>query len=154
MRKSIFLTFLLAPVVVAAQEGDAFRTYRFQDFSERYEATLEILDTDDVFRPGVIRVFDRDDPQTPVIEIESEELVLDLDGDEVRANVQELPYGEQSLILSGDFNFDGAEDLAVMDGQFSCYHGPSYQVYLETDEGLRHSEAFTRLGQEDRKSVV
>lgn len=35
-----------------------------------------------------------------------------------------------------------------MDGQYSCYHGPSFQIYLETEEGLKHSPEFTRLAQE------
>lgn len=47
-----------------------------------------------------------------------------------------------------DFNFDGKNDFAIMDGRFSCYGGPSFQVYLATANGFRHSPEFTRLAQE------
>ncbi|MCW1777480.1 hypothetical protein NB693_24540 [Pantoea ananatis] len=107
------------------------RSYELQDFSDRYRATLEVEDNDGVFRPGIVRVFARGNA-TPLLEVASPELVVDTDakGTKVKANVHELPYGEQSVLIYDDFNFDGIKDLAVMDGQNSCYHGPSYQVYL------------------------
>lgn len=123
-------------------------TYRFQKFSDRYSATLEILDNGEVFRPGIIRIQENRTGAT-VIEVKSDELVLDTKDGQVKTNVHELPYGEQSLIISDDFNFDGVPDLAVMDGQFSCYHGPSYQVYLATATGLEHNEELTTLAQEN-----
>ncbi len=124
-------------------------TYPLENFSERYRATLEISDQDEVFRPGIIRVYDKQG-DVPLIEVSSEELVLDQQtgSEEVRANVHELPYGEQSVLVYQDFNLDGIKDLALMDGQFSCYHGPSYQVFLGTAEGFRHSASFTELAQD------
>ena len=35
-----------------------------------------------------------------------------------------------------------------MDGQNSCYHGPSFQIYLATENGFEKSLEFTRLAQE------
>ncbi len=35
-----------------------------------------------------------------------------------------------------------------MDGQNSCYHGPSFQVYLATGKGFQYSPDFTALAQE------
>ncbi|MDQ1091721.1 hypothetical protein QE400_001134 [Xanthomonas sacchari] len=124
------------------------RSYDLQDFSDRYRATLEIEDGDGVFRPGIVRVFARGNA-TPLLEVASSELVLDTDGKsgKVKANVHELPYGEQSVLIYDDFNFDGIKDLAVMDGQNSCYHGPSYQVYLGTADGFEASPGFTELAQ-------
>ncbi|WP_369934720.1 XAC2610-related protein [Xanthomonas tesorieronis] len=124
------------------------RTYAVQDFSTRYRATLEIEDNDEVFRPGIVRVFARGNA-TPLIEVASPELVLDTDakGGKAKANVHELPYGEQSVLIYDDFNFDGIKDLALMDGQNSCYHGPSYQVYLGTADGFAPSPEFTELAQ-------
>ncbi|QNH23070.1 hypothetical protein HEP73_04021 [Xanthomonas sp. GW] len=123
-------------------------TYKVQDFSERYRATLEVEANEEVFRPGIIRVFARGGT-TPLIEVASPELVLDTDakGGKVKANVHELPYGEQSVLVYDDFNFDGIKDLALMDGQNSCYHGPSYQVYLGTADGFELSSEFTELAQ-------
>lgn len=150
----------LSPVVAGATEtrgemdaahfqGLARSTYALERFSERYRATLEIADLDDVFRPGIISVYAQDGGPA-LLQVRSEELVLDkpTGSDEVRVNIHELPYGEQSVLVYEDFNLDGIKDLALMDGQFSCYHGPSYQVFLGTADGFRHSESFTRLAQE------
>ncbi|MBO9829504.1 hypothetical protein J7373_14725 [Xanthomonas sp. A2111] len=124
------------------------RRYDLQDFSDRYRATLEIEDSGEVFRPGIVRVFARGNA-TPLLEVASPELVLDTDAKsgKVKANVHELPYGEQSVLIYEDFNFDGIKDLAVMDGQNSCYHGPSYQVYLGTADGFEADADFTDLAQ-------
>lgn len=125
---------------------------RFQiiGFSDRYEGFLEIAKgyEEEVFKKGRISIIEQK-TKKKLFTIESEELSYDLDGDgKVITNVSEIPYGEQSIIISGDFNFDRRPDLAIMDGQNSCYHGPSFQIYLETDKGLVHSEEFTRLAQE------
>ncbi|WP_279361727.1 XAC2610-related protein [Xanthomonas sacchari] len=124
------------------------RRYDLQDFSDRYRATLEIEDSGEVFRPGIVRVFARGNA-TPLLEVASPELVVDTDAKsgKVKANVHELPYGEQSVLIYDDFNFDGIKDLAVMDGQNSCYHGPSYQVYLGTADGFEADADFTELAQ-------
>lgn len=66
----------------------------------------------------------------------------------IETNILELPYGKQSIIIFEDFNFDGIKDLAIMNGQYSCYHGPSFVVYLEIDSKLEFSSEFTQLAQE------
>ncbi|MDR2365938.1 MAG: hypothetical protein LBD68_08830 [Zoogloeaceae bacterium] len=154
MRVSIMLAMLLAPILslaaaVAARAEPV--TFDVGEFSERHYArvTVEREALGEVFIPGVIRVYDRKHPGKPIITIESEELTFDVDEGKIRANVHELPYGEQSLLIHEDFNFDGKKDLALMDGQFSCYHGPSFQVYLANDKGgFTHNEDFTGLAQE------
>jgi len=130
-------------------QGLSRSTYQLEQFSERYRATLEISDADDVFLPGIISVYAKDGGPA-LVQVRSEELVLNKQNgsEEVRVNVHELPYGEQSVLVYQDFNLDGIKDLALMDGQFSCYHGPSYQVFLGTADGFRHSESFTRLAQD------
>ncbi|GAO96405.1 hypothetical protein PSA5_26825 [Pseudomonas syringae pv. actinidiae] len=49
-----------------------------------------------------------------MIRVQSDELVLGTDPKtgEVKTNVHELPYGEQSVLIYQDFNFDGIKDLA------------------------------------------
>lgn len=134
----------------AAFESAAKTTYNLQDFSEHYRATLEVSDRDDVFRPGIIKVYDKKSGAT-LIQVQSDELVLDTNPKtgKVKANVHELPYGEQSVLIYEDFNFDGIKDLALMDGQNSCYHGPSFQVFLGTANGFQHSDSFTELAQDN-----
>jgi len=146
---SSFATETFGEIDTAHFQGLPRVTYPLENFSERYRATLEIADQDDVFRPGIISVHDKQGGPA-LIQVSAEELVLDLQtgSEEVRTNIHELPYGEQSVLVYQDFNLDGIKDLALMDGQFSCYHGPSYQVFLGTADGFRHSAAFTELAQQ------
>ena len=131
----------------AAAPAMAQQTYRVENFSPAYFGRIYIADTSSVFSPGWIAIYSRK-THRQVLRVESEELALNLHNGTALANIQELPYGEQSLIISKDFNFDGRPDLALQDGQNSCYHGPSFQVYLATATGFVHSAAFTRLAQE------
>lgn len=39
-------------------------------------------------------------------------------------------YDDQGMIQIGDFNFDGALDFAIQDGNSSCYGGPSEKSAL------------------------
>jgi hypothetical protein len=129
-------------------EAAAKTTYSLQKFSDKYRATLELSSDDDVFRPGIIKVYDQKSGAV-LIQVQSDEMVLDTNPktDEVKANVHELPYGEQSVLIYEDFNFDGIKDLALMDGQNSCYHGPSFQVFIGSKDGFTHSDSFTDLAQ-------
>lgn len=123
-------------------------TYEINGFSEKYKGKLTIKNgfEDDVFKKGEISIYDSN---KNIITIASEEFTFELTSDgSIETDIVELPYGKQSIIIYQDFNFDGKKDLAVMDGQYSCYHGPSFQVYIETGDGLKHSPEFTRLAQE------
>jgi hypothetical protein len=125
-------------------------SYEITGFSEKYKARLHIDEgyETEIFKRGTIVIIETN-TNKEIISIDSPELSFELDEQgNVRTNVVEVPYGQQSIIISGDFNFDGQNDLAIMDGQFSCYHGPSFQIYLETRDGLRHSAEFSRLSQE------
>lgn len=123
--------------------------YFINGFSDKYFGKLKIDAgyEQEVFKKGVISILNKSD-SIEIIRIESDNLTFDLDEEgNLKTNVQELPYGEQSIIISEDFNFDGLKDLAIMDGQNSCYNGPSFQIYLQKNE-LVHSPEFTRLAQE------
>ena len=119
-------------------------------FSKKYKGVLTVEKgfENEIFKKGTISIIDSK-TQEQIIEINSDELTFDLDNNgNVKTNIVELPYGEQSIIIYQDFNFDGIKDLAIMDGQHSCYHGPSFQVYLEIKDRLVLSSEFTRLAQE------
>ncbi len=83
-----------------------------------------------------------------LIKVASDELALTLHDGKALANIKSLPYSEQSLIIYEDFNFDGKNDFAISDGQNSCYHGPSFKIYLASPKGFLLSNEFTRLAQE------
>ncbi|QKX04572.1 hypothetical protein HN014_06480 [Aquimarina sp. TRL1] len=125
-------------------------TYLINDFSDVYKGKL-IIDQgyeEEVFKKGTVIILEKLS-EKEVVAISSEELTFSLNEEgEVETGVVSLPYGEQSIIISEDVNFDGVKDIVVMDGQYSCYHGPSYQVYLHREGQLIHSPSFTRLAQE------
>lgn len=140
----ILLAFFLA--LLAASALGEQRTFPIAGFSSAYRATVSIEDSEEVFRPGAVSVFDRRSGKR-LIHVESDELVLSLRDGEATANIKQLPYGEQSVLIHEDFNFDGRKDLAIMDGQNSCYHGPSFRIYLAIAGGFRYNAALTELAQ-------
>ncbi|WP_412479065.1 XAC2610-related protein [Azonexus sp. IMCC34839] len=137
---------VLAWAILGTSAWAARKTYPISAFSEDYHATVTVEDTKDVFRPGAVSVFATKSGKR-LIHVESDELAFDVRGGTVSPNVQQLPYGEQSVLIFDDFNFDGRKDLAIMDGQNSCYHLPSFQIFLATDQGFTKSAAFTELAQ-------
>lgn len=144
MNKYTSILFLFLPMILPGQT-----MFQISNFSEKYTAKLFIDQgqEEDVFKKGKLLVLEKASGAR-LLSIESEEFAFDVDQEGmVTTNVVELPYGEQSLVICRDFNFDGIKDLALMDGQFSCYHGPSYQIYLESNGRLLHSPEFTRLAQ-------
>lgn len=147
---SIFSRLLPGAVLCCLPLLDAVaQTYRI-DISPELYGKIRRDQADEVFSPGVITIHRKRDNQR-LIRVESDELTLDLHDGRAVANIRQLPYGEQSVIMFEDVNFDGAKDLAIMDGQNSCYHGPSFQIYLgdpRDPEHFTYSEAFTRLAQE------
>lgn len=138
---TIFLIFICT-VAAAAQ-----KTYTVDDFSDRYFGKVYISEPDEVFSPGWIAIFDKR-TKRQLIKVDSDQISHNLHDGKLVSNIKVLPYGEQSVILYEDYNFDGKKDLALMDGQHSCYHGPSFQIYLATNGGFRRSPEFTRLAQE------
>lgn len=145
MKKNITLLLIFTFLHAFAQSK-----YEIKGFSDRYKGLLNIDNgyENEIFKKGSIAVFESK-TNTKIIEIHSDELTFELDAiGVVKTNTLELPYGEQSILIYKDFNFDGIKDLAIMDGQFSCYHGPSFRIYLEINNKLTFSPEFTRLAQE------
>lgn len=70
----------------------------------------------------------------------------DFEDAQVKSNIKEIPYGEQSILMYEDFNFDGKEDIALRTGNYSCYGGPSFEIYLSDKNGFVYDESFTELG--------
>lgn len=121
--------------------------FTVDNFSKDYYGKVEISDTTEVFSKGWVAIYNRK-TNKQIIKVVSEELAFSLHDGKVFANIKSSPYGEQSLIMYEDYNFDGKKDFAIEDGQNSCYHGPSFKIYLATNKGFSYSEAFTKLAQE------
>lgn len=124
--------------------------FKINDFSKKYKGTIIIKKgfESEVFKKGKILITERK-TNKKIIEVKSNELTFELNKhDSIKTNKLKLPYKKQGVLIYQDFNFDGVKDLAVMNGQFSCYHGPSFQIYLETKHGLKLSTEFTKLAQD------
>lgn len=122
-------------------------TFNVNNISKDYFGKIYISDTTEVFSQGWVAIFDKKSKKQ-IIKVNSEELTFSLHSGKLLANIKQLPYGEQSQIMYEDYNFDGKKDFAIMDGQNSCYHGPSFQIYLATSNGFKLNSEFTRLAQE------
>src|SRR5699024_7729663 len=96
--------------------------FKVQGFSDRYEAKVCVKDPQAVFSAGWVAVYDKKSGKE-LLKIRSEDLAADFVDDEVEANVHERPYGKQNVLIYEDFNFDGQKDLAISDGNHSCYGG-------------------------------
>ncbi|KIA97802.1 hypothetical protein OA93_12555 [Flavobacterium sp. KMS] len=121
-------------------------TFKVNNFSKDYYGKIFIADTSEVFSKGWIAIYDTKS-QKQIIKVDAEELALSLHDGKALANIKQLPYGEQSSIMYEDYNFDGIKDFAIEDGQNSCYHGPSFKIYLATKNGFKFSPEFTALAQ-------
>lgn len=122
-------------------------TFLIEDFSDQYYGKIYVEDATSVFSAGWVAIYEKGSDKE-LIKIESEELAVNyINEKSIKLNVHELPFGEQSLILYGDFNFDGIKDFAIQDGQNSCYHGPSYLIYLADDKEWIYSADFSELSQ-------
>lgn len=121
-------------------------TFKVNNFSKDYYGKIFIADTSEVFSKGWIAIYDTKS-QKQIIKVDAEELALSLHDGKALANIKQLPYGEQSSIMYEDYNFDGIKDFAIEDGQNSCYHGPSFKIYLGTKNGFKFSPEFTALAQ-------
>jgi hypothetical protein len=141
MKKTFYISFILFLNISFAQT-----VFKVENISSNYFGKIYISDTTEVFSKGWVAIFDSK-TKKQLIKVNSEELTFELHQGKVVANIKELPYGKQSQIMYEDYNLDGEKDFAVMDGQNSCYHGPSFQIYLKSPKGFILSDDYTALAQ-------
>jgi hypothetical protein len=150
MRRFLFCILFLFTISITIGQISSTVAYSFRvdDFSKDYYGIVKVSDTTTVFTSGTITIYDKK-TNKPIIKIESGELALDLKNGEIKSNIHDLPYGEQSIIMYDDFNFDGIKDFAIENGQNSCYHLPSYEIYIAGKNGFYKDDDFTKLAQEN-----
>ena len=105
------------------------QVFEIKNASKRYDVKMTTNCTDsscdgqaniDLYLKGTAQRFQR---------FSSAELTMDLDEtDKPSVNMVQL-YGEQSALIFADFNFDGSEDVAIRNGNYGAYGGPTYDVY-------------------------
>jgi hypothetical protein len=118
--------------VLAVVTQDAMLTYAVPEFSAEYAATVAVEDAADSYSAGRVDVVERATGK-PLLRVEGHALPLEPGPD---------------VVIHADFDFDGRPDLAIRDGNNSCYNGPSYQVFLRRGKSFKQSAAFTELAQE------
>ncbi len=121
--------------------------YRVDEFSDDYYGLVHIEFAEDFYKKGSITIYDKK-TNKELIKVLSDKISLDLHEGKIKANILELPYGEQSLIIYDDFNFDRIKDFAIRDEQVSCYGGPSFNVFLSQNGEFILNQDFTRLAHE------
>ena len=146
------------PLNDPSQSSSHDKQYKIEDFSDDYYALITPMSAEDI----EAEEFSEVDSIITVIEAKSKRTLIrqpawiDIDyelgnsralglGDTISANIVSLPYGEHSVLIYDDFNFDGQKDLAIQDGRYGCYGGTSYQIYLKEGNTFKHSEPFSEL---------
>lgn len=128
--------------------------YQIQDFSDDYYAVIQTSADEDSEENTSINIIDAKTKQTLISQPTDIDIEYELSnseayqlGNKVSANIANRHYGEHSVLIYDDFNFDNKKDLALQDGRYGCYGGPSYQVYLKQGSRFVLSEGFTELAQ-------
>jgi len=142
MKKLLFVLMLL-PFFATAQES-----YDLIDFSDDLSAKI-IVDDDqensDLETNCTLNIYQKKSGKLifckPALYSE-----YDIEDSKVKSNIKQIPYGEQSILIYEDFNFDGKEDIALRTGNYGCYDGPSFEIYLADKNGFVYNESFTELG--------
>ncbi len=144
--KNIVLTclFLILCSSVMAQ-----KTFELKDASKYFDIKIKVAKCDDGYCSGKASFsFYKKGGTTAyqVINLDDTQIQLDESGN-AQANISML-YDNQSAVNVGDFNFDGMEDVAICDGAYGSYGGPSYQVYLSSKSVAKFvlSNPFSELG--------
>ena len=130
------------------------QTYQIQDFSDDYYAIIKSTNDADSETNSIVEIRDAKTKKILISQPADIDIDYELDnseahqlGNKISANIVSLPYGESSVLIYDDFNFDNKFDLAIKDGRNGCYGGPSYQVYLKQGKTFVHSDSFTDLAQ-------
>ena len=124
-----FQVLLIFGVCILSQATQA-QVFEIKNASKRYDVKITTNCTDsscdgqaniDLYLKGTTQHFQH---------FSSAELTMDLDETyKPSVNVVQL-YGEQSALIFADFNFDGSEDVAIRNGNYGAYGGPTYDVYV------------------------
>lgn len=142
MKKLLFVL-LLMPFFASAQES-----YDLVDFSDEFSGKIIVDDNQensDLETNCTLNIYQKKNGKLifskPALYSE-----YDFEDSKIKSNIQEIPYGEQSILIFEDFNFDGKEDIALRTGNYGCYGGPSFEIYLADKNGFVYNESFTELG--------
>ncbi|HEX8143792.1 MAG TPA: hypothetical protein VF553_14435 [Pyrinomonadaceae bacterium] len=142
MTKAFFLILLLS-ITLSAQ-----RKFEIKNASKNYDVHVEVGRCEGESCSGRLKVelFKKSAPKPfQVINLDETEFAVE----EAQLIDSKGMYNYQSIVFFEDYNFDGAADLSIRDGNNSGYGGPSYRIYLFSPRTSKFvfSQPFTDLGQ-------
>jgi len=140
--------FLPTLVLFAALAANGQTTFDLKDASKYFDIKVKVADCEDGYCRGKAAFsFYKKGGGRPyqVINLPETSIQLTEDG-QPSVNVS-LLYDQQSVVNIGDFNFDGMEDVALCNGNYGSYGGPSYDIYLSSRSAGKfvYSPVFTKL---------
>jgi len=142
MKKLLFVLMLL-PFFATAQEA-----YDLIDFSDEFSAKIIVdgnQENSDLETNCTLNIYQKKNGKL-VFSQRTVYSEYDMEDSKVKSNIKQIPYGEQSILIYEDFNFDGKEDIALRTGNYGCYGGPSFEIYLADKKDFVYNESFTELG--------
>ena len=145
MKKVILLVFVLWSCLLSSFGQVIFK---IDGFSDKYYGRAYFSDTSEVYCEGWVAIYDRR-TNKELFRVNADKLSYKLHGSQLKQNIAKYPYGEHSVLIYQDFNFDGMKDFALMDGLHSYDHGPSYHIFFTSKKGFIFSPGFTKLAQEN-----
>lgn len=139
--------------IFSASGVSAQKTFLLKDASKNYDVKIKITKCEDDICEGkaAVEILKKNGPAV-VQTIAMPNLYLELNEDQKpTANLIELYGMNNSGVIFDDFNFDGAEDLALRNGNEGAYGGPSYDVFLAAKPNNKFvkNAALTKLASEN-----
>lgn len=121
-------------VLSAAASSYPQKTFLLKDASKNFDVKIAVEKCEDDICEGKGTIYlMKKNAKTAFQTIRMPSIYLELGGDQKpTANLVELYGMNNSGVIFDDYNFDGAEDLAVRSGNDGAYGGPSYDVLLFT----------------------
>lgn len=121
MKTIIFLVLLLS-INAAAQVN-----FEIRDAPAPYDVAFDVGSCDGNYCTGDMNVWLRQKGQTAVFQ----HLKLSTDFDYLKAfETAPVAYDGQGAIYFGDYNFDGAADMAIQNGRDGAYGTSTYNIYI------------------------
>lgn len=136
--------FVFCSTAVARQE------FELKNASEYFDIKISVVSCEEYSCSGAATFsFYKKGGVAPYQVIKLPETYIQLGEDGIPNVNKTLLYDEQSVVNIGDFNFDGMEDIAICNGTYGSYNGPSYSVYLSSRAAKKfvYSNAFSKLGE-------
>ena len=142
----------LLPLFILLFAATAFtqKTFDIKDASKFFDIKVDVATCDDSSCTGKATFsFYKKGGSVPYQVINLPETYVQLSTDGGPLVNTTLLYDAQSVINIDDYNFDGMEDVAICNGNYGSYNGPSYDIYLSSRAAKKfvYSTAFSELAE-------